>query len=735
MGFPDAAVTERAHTQLNHHSVEHDHGCDIVSIVDNLLDVGHEQQVSRLGKTIVESVVVDVADRGSLLCLFRSVFVNVGTELANECAVIRVLSDRSGVDQGGFSRASSWMGGSGIDIVTGGGVLGDTNGVEHADLTILLVEFCGLVDLSSDGIVTVVDVLEVELCHLRGFVDHALAFKVGLGLGQEVYQLGLVTETRDVFLGVVGDLLQALHVFFFESGKVHRQGSNNGDRLLFLVGHGFFLLEALAFEALVRGFRFSRVWVDELFVGCDGCHGTTEGGCCLHALGVATTGPEDHVGFVDGLDSELVSIVGDELGDAFEVGRARSPRGRVHVIVHGALERELGTDHVHQNGHLDAGTKLHGKTRETLELTEQHSGIRSTTSTGGGDFLDLLVEEGRRQSLDRNDGLGCADCLVVLGGNHGFLLEGELFLLHIIRWTNRGVLVLLLLDNDRLLEPLGTTLEFSEVDVIIVRRIRVRVGGVPINLAVVVAVVVTAIVTARIAVAGRTRGGTARRAGGGTRAGAVRIAVGTAGISGQVHFLVVVIIVRILAVMIHDHLVGFVVLLQGELHSVEGTTLARRERLEGCLVGETLRDVAVFQIHQQLDQGTGNSGLQDLFVLDHGLGQLVKLRLDDVVIALPHGGSNGIDGILEGFEGTILGAFYNAGLIVVRFGIGKVRPSVSGVGAGVSADVLVGGVERGVRIGCGIVRGGISGPETTHGVLVMCCFAAAAAAWSWWNRG
>ena len=169
----------------------------------------------------------------------------------------------------------------------------------------------------------------------------------------------------------------------------------------------------------------------------------------------------------------------------------------------------------------------------------------------------------------------------------------------------------------------------------------------------------------------------------------------------------------VLAVLLHDGLVLLVVLAQGELHPVQGTSVAGTELLEGCLIGQTGLD-KVLQIAQQTDVEARDAAvlIDDVLALGNRLVQRLEFGLDLVKVLDAHGIPDGLDVRLKGFEGPVLGRLDDA-LFVAGIGIGLHHPPV-GTG-GTAGAGGVGGRDGGIIRG-GIVRRGIgTAPELAHG--------------------
>mmetsp|Transcript_28428 Transcript_28428/g.47237 ORF Transcript_28428/g.47237 Transcript_28428/m.47237 type:complete len:221 (+) Transcript_28428:1100-1762(+) len=201
------------------------------------------------------------------------------------------------------------------------------------------------------------------------------------------------------------------------------QGSHNRDCLLLCICHCRFLFNTETFRTFVLGFLLARVWIDELLIRRDSFHGTSNSCRCFHAVTRLPSGTKNKIGFIDIFDTKAISFIDNHLRNSFQIRSASFPGCRIHIVIHGTLQSKLRGNDVHQNGDLDARTKFHRKTGEAFELTEQLTGIRSTTSSLRSNLLDLLVQHGGRQSLFGQDGFRSSDSFMVFGRHQGFLFR------------------------------------------------------------------------------------------------------------------------------------------------------------------------------------------------------------------------------------------------------------------------------------------------------------------------
>jgi len=108
-GIPDPALAERTKSKGDHHAVEENHVGDVVTVRDRVLELRHEQQIAALLKPVVYGVVSDVAQDRADLLLVRTVGVNEGSAVRDNCGGSRgvrvgddggLSGDRGGVNLG-----------------------------------------------------------------------------------------------------------------------------------------------------------------------------------------------------------------------------------------------------------------------------------------------------------------------------------------------------------------------------------------------------------------------------------------------------------------------------------------------------------------------------------------------------------------------------------------------------------------------------------------------------------
>mmetsp|Transcript_36651 Transcript_36651/g.76299 ORF Transcript_36651/g.76299 Transcript_36651/m.76299 type:complete len:227 (-) Transcript_36651:796-1476(-) len=175
----NATHAEGTHTQVHHHTIEQNHGCHITAIVNSVLQVRHEQQITRINKAIVNGVMANLTNHGAGLGRVGTIFVHKGTQVGYGA---RVISIEIGIVHCGFAAIGSWMDLGIIQFRIGGNLVArhGASGMQHGHFTILLGKQGGLIDQGGNVIMTVVQVLNTQLGQGSGFVRHFLRFKVSL---------------------------------------------------------------------------------------------------------------------------------------------------------------------------------------------------------------------------------------------------------------------------------------------------------------------------------------------------------------------------------------------------------------------------------------------------------------------------------------------------------------------------------------------------------------------------
>mmetsp|Transcript_17108 Transcript_17108/g.30720 ORF Transcript_17108/g.30720 Transcript_17108/m.30720 type:complete len:213 (+) Transcript_17108:238-876(+) len=137
-------------------------------------------------------------------------------------------------------------------------------------------------DLHHNRIVTVVQVLHAQFAQHGGVRGTLHAVVVILEDGEELHELDLVAQAHDVVDGVGGDALEGLVVFLVEAGEEEGERAGDADGLELFGGHLGLAFFAEAFHALVLGFDFARVRIDQLLLGSHGAHGPVHTSGHLH---------------------------------------------------------------------------------------------------------------------------------------------------------------------------------------------------------------------------------------------------------------------------------------------------------------------------------------------------------------------------------------------------------------------------------------------------------------------
>mmetsp|Transcript_20933 Transcript_20933/g.44165 ORF Transcript_20933/g.44165 Transcript_20933/m.44165 type:complete len:702 (+) Transcript_20933:1160-3265(+) len=681
----------------------------------------HKQQVPSLQEPIMNGMVVNVTKHRTSFLPIAAMLINALTEICNPiCHVHRSLHCTTFLRRGsGFLGLVSLLG-----------------------LRLCLRSLRRLGNLHDNRIVTIIQVLHSQLSQHGRIRRGPHALVVLLEDREQLHKLDLVAKAHDIIDGVGRDALEGFVVLLVKAGEEEGERSGNTDRLEFLRGHLGLTFLAKAFHALVFGFNFSSVGIDQLLLSRHGAHGSlhTSG----HALHLASLALPTHHGTHHHIVGQLLLLPGhganlppvttfailslQDRADALNVSRTGSPHGRLHVIVDRALHVKLRGDYVHQHGDLHARTKLLRKLRQRLQLAQQHAGIAPLASATADDLQALLLDEAGRQVL-LLEGALLFGLLLGLGAELGGLLLGLAALL------GAALLVLdfLFLGDDGALEPAGAALELagtSGVGVAVGGRgagVAVPVGGiigsvgVRIRIAITIAVrsLLLLLLLPRIA---RTTARTAPARTAATTARTIVILLLLA-IAARTRTAAGIVIAlanhRILPILLHNPPIRLVELFQTELHPIERPSLRRLELLEGRLVGQAPSHV-ILQIAQDPHQESGDAAvvLEDFFGLGHGFREAVELFHEGLVIGVLHGVAEGGYVGFEGFEGAGAGGFYHADAFF-RVGITFHNPSVIPRPRGGRGGVRARGrIVRRAAGGAGIVGTG-GCPELRHGFFVV----------------
>mmetsp|Transcript_30706 Transcript_30706/g.91942 ORF Transcript_30706/g.91942 Transcript_30706/m.91942 type:complete len:265 (-) Transcript_30706:1476-2270(-) len=230
----------------------------------------------------MEGVVENVAEHGTCLGPVRPVLVDVGTQISDELGRIH----RS-LRFGGHRGPAQSCGGVGLGIVVRFALVGisrDARRVEQFRLSVRLVKQGCAINLISDGVVAVVQVLDAKLSKLRRLRLTANTGVVGLRLAEELHQAGFIAKAGDVLRRVRGNALEGLDVLLVETGEVEGEGANDNDGSKLFGGHLAFLLEADALGALVLGFGLTSLGVDQLLIRRHSRHRTLPAPSCRRRL-------------------------------------------------------------------------------------------------------------------------------------------------------------------------------------------------------------------------------------------------------------------------------------------------------------------------------------------------------------------------------------------------------------------------------------------------------------------